>query len=343
MAKRRLTERQKERISAIQEKRRQRVSETDKEQDGALGSEQIGTIISHHGRSVIVEDTQSKLIRCSVRQNLKALVCGDSVVWQPINKEDGDNREETNQQGIVTAIQPRSSLLARQLPGGEIKSVAANVDQIVIMVATKPALSEPLIDRYLVNAEITGIKPVIIVNKIDLLDEDGFIELKQRMKLYSDIGYPVLFFSVKQDIGINQVTEKLNQKTSILVGQSGVGKSSLVKQLLPEQEITIGKLGDTDLGKHTTTTSVLYHLPCGGNLIDSPGVRDFGVWHIDKDNITKGFVEFKDYQGKCKFRNCSHTIEPECAFKGGVESGKISQRRLESYLSIVKSIEENHS
>lgn len=343
MAKRRLTERQKERIHAIQEKRLQRADNKNKTQEGTLGPEQTGTIISHHGRSVVVEDTQNKLIRCSIRQNLKTLVCGDSVVWQPINKEDGDDTENIKQQGIVTAIQPRSSLLARPLPGGEIKSVAANVDQVVIMVAIKPVLSEPLIDRYLVNAEITGIKPVIIVNKIDLLDEDEFTELKQRVKLYSDIGYPVLFFSVKQDIGIDQVLEKLNQKTSILVGQSGVGKSSLIKQLLPEQEITIGQLGDTDLGKHTTTTSVLYHLPCGGNLIDSPGVRDFGVWHVDKDNITKGFIEFKDYQGKCKFRNCSHTIEPECAFKEAVQTGNISQRRMESYLSIIKSIEENHS
>ena len=343
MAKRRLTERQKERISAIQEKRRQRANEKNKEPDGTLGSEQTGTIISHHGRSVVVENTQNKLIRCSVRQNLKALVCGDSVVWQPVRTQEEVTAEDVTQQGIVTAIQPRQSLLARQLPGGEIKSVAANVDQIVIMVATKPALSEELIDRYLVNAEITDIKPIIIVNKIDLLDEDGFIELKQKMKLYSDIGYPVLFLSVNQDTGINQIAEKLNRKTSILVGQSGVGKSSLVKQLLPEQEITIGELGDTDLGKHTTTTSVLYHLHCGGNLIDSPGVRDFGVWHVDKEKIAKGFIEFKDYQGRCKFRNCSHTTEPECAFKKAVQTGEISQRRLESYLSILKSIEDNHS
>lgn len=343
MAKRRLTERQKERIHAIQEKRLQHADNKDKTPEGTLGPEQTGIIISHHGRSVIVEDTRNKLVRCSVRQNLKALVCGDSVVWQPVKKPEEETTGNAIQQGIVTAIQPRQSLLARQLPSGEIKSVAANVDQIVIMVTTKPALSEELIDRYLVNAGITDIKPIIIVNKIDLLDDDGFIELKQKMKLYSDIGYPVLFFSINQDIGINQVTEKLNQKTSILVGQSGVGKSSLVKKLLPEQEITIGKLGDTDLGKHTTTTSVLYHLPCGGNLIDSPGVRDFGVWHVDKEKIAKGFIEFKDYQGRCKFRNCSHTTEPECAFKEAVQAGEISQRRLESYLSIVKSIEENHS
>lgn len=342
MAKRRLTERQKERISAIQKKRRQRAGDPSLQQtpqdkpnpNSALGPEQTGTIISHHGTSVILEDQTGNLVRCVVRQNLESLVCGDKVVWQAEN-----DQEKTDQHGIITAIQPRHTFLARPMTNGMIKPVAANLDQIVIMVATQPTPSESLIDRYLISAEIMGIQPIVLVNKMDLLKTDEASALERSMLLYNKIGYPVLFSSIKHEIKLDNITEQLKNKTSILVGQSGVGKSSLIKKLLPEREIRIGKLSEANHGKHTTTTSVLYHLPFGGSLIDSPGVRDFGVWHIDKDKIAQGFIEFSDYLGKCKFRNCSHTEEPKCALKEAVEAGEIDKRRLESYLETIQAMD----
>lgn len=340
MAKRRLTERQKGRIHTIQQKRReraqQRANETAQSLSTSLGAEQSGQVISHHGTSLIVEADNGELYRCVQRQNLEALVCGDHVIWQP--SMDSDKRE-----GVIIALQPRSSLLERTGFGGITKPVAANIDQIIVVSAIQPPLNEQLIDRYLINAEIVGIKPILLINKTDLLNGEETRQLEQRLQYYRDIGYRTLFASVKQEHGLDPLIGQLQGKTSILVGQSGVGKSSLVKQLLPDLEIRIGRLSDSDLGKHTTTTSVLYHLPFDGHLIDSPGVRDFGVWHIDAQQVAYGFVEFRPYLGRCKFSNCTHSNEPDCAIKQAIRDGKIAARRLQSYHHMVQQAEESNN
>ncbi|MEJ2347103.1 MAG: small ribosomal subunit biogenesis GTPase RsgA [Gammaproteobacteria bacterium] len=333
--KRRLTKRQKARIRSIQHKRAKRAiahshaAESVPEQ--RLGPEQPGLVISHHGATVMVEGAAGALWRCSVRRNLGSLVCGDRVAWQP-----ADERE-----GVVVALLPRHSLLLRPQPGGRGKPVAANIEQIVVVAAVEPELSEHLIDRYLVTAETTGIAPVIVVNKVELLDAGGRRDLERRLATYRQLGYPVLLVSVKADHGLDPLLAQLQGHTSILVGQSGVGKSSLVKALLPEREIRVAALSEARHGRHTTTTTVLYHLPCGGDLIDSPGVRDFGVWHIATDDVAHGFVEFRPLLGHCKFSDCSHRHEPGCALRQAAEAGRIDPQRLQSYLNMMEEIRLN--
>jgi ribosome biogenesis GTPase len=230
--------------------------------------------------------------------------------------------------------------LARPTGDGSSKPYAANVNRIFIVTATQPQTSDALIDRYLVVAETTGIHPVIVINKIDLADEQTRPLFEARAAKYRAVGYTVLFASVKRRHGLDAIVEELKGHTSILVGQSGVGKSSLVKSLLPDRDIRIGALSQTQQGRHTTTTSVLYHLPFGGDLIDSPGVRDFAVWHIEPEDIVRGFVEFREYLGHCRFSDCSHTSEPGCALLEAVDTGRIHPARLASYHEMMRSIQE---
>ncbi len=332
MSKRRLTERQKQRIQAIQERRLERATKKADRKSadtaGDLGPELAGMVISHHGASVVVESPAGDLHRCVVRQNLGSLVCGDRVVWQL--GADGD--------GVVVALEPRQSLLSRPYPDGRSKPVAANINRIAVVAAVAPEPSEFLIDRYLVAAEATGIEPFIILNKTDMLDQDQRHALNARLRVYGEIGYTVLHTSVKAEHGLDALLAQLRNHTSILVGQSGVGKSSLVKALLPDRDIRIGKLSEAEHGRHTTTTSVLYHLPNGGDLIDSPGVRDFGVWHLSNDAVAQGFVEFRPYLGHCKFSDCAHRDEPGCALHEAVEAGHIDRRRFESYHRIMDAL-----
>lgn len=327
MARRKLSRQQAQRISAQQEQRRRRARAGADAPDAAdrLGPEQLGLVIAHHGASLTVEAEDGNQLRCSARRNLGALACGDRVVWQRAGEAEG----------VMVALEPRRSLLVRPDASGRERPLAANVDRIFVVSAAYPEPSEYLIDRYLVTAELTGIAPALVLNKTDLADGSARQRLEERLGVYERIGYQVLYTSVRQASGMDSLRRALADHTSILVGQSGVGKSSLVKALLPEQEVRIGTLGETRLGRHTTTTAVLYHLPSGGELIDSPGVRDFAVWHIDPERIAHGFREFAPFLGRCKFSDCSHRQEPECALRDAVRAGHIDARRLLSYLQIM--------
>lgn len=332
MSKRRLTQRQLRQVQALQAKRlsRVRAAQQPTETTGtALGPEQEGLVITRYGASAAVEDAQGVLHHCVVRPNLDIVVCGDRVVWQ----------RSGEREGVIVACMPRRSLLSRPDYSGRMKPLAANIDEIVILAAPEPELSEGLIDRYLVASETIGITPVILVNKIDLLDAAGRAELEERLRPYRDIGYRTLLASVRLEHGLDALIEQLNSRTSILVGQSGVGKSSLIKALLPDQDIRIGELSRaTGLGTHTTTRTTLYHLPGGGDLIDSPGVRSFGLWNVTPADVARGFVEFRPYLGACRFNDCRHRVEPGCALQEAASEGKIHPRRLASYHSIVDSL-----
>lgn len=331
MTKRKLTRRQSWRAEKIQAERlhrgQKKVADIETSLGGSeLGSEQPGRVIIRFGAQVDVEDNHGKLHRCLMRQNLPPLVCGDRVIWQAGN----------NDAGVVVAMEPRQSLLERPDADNQLKPVAANINQILVVAAPEPALDMDLINRYLVAAEITNIPPVLVINKTDLLDDAALTHLKQQLQTYTDIGYTTLYASTLEKHSLDAVIDHLRDKTSIFVGQSGVGKSSLIQVLLPHEDLRVGELSEaTGLGRHTTSVTRLYHFPGGGELIDSPGVRAFRLGHANFNQVTDGFAEFRPYLGQCRFHNCQHSAEPGCALQAAVAKGEISQDRFDSYQRIL--------
>lgn len=357
MTKRKLNRRQKWRIEKIQAEKAARASKKAKhlEQDlalQALGSEQYGRVVAHYGQSVDIEclehsdardtgtssDVNSagshvnKVYRCFVRANIDNLVTGDEVVW----------RESEQHNGVVETRLERRTLLQRPDIYGQLKPVAANIDRIVIVVASEPYPHANLIDRYLVAAETIGIQPAILFNKSDLVNESNREHIEYLYGLYEGLGYEVLRTSANDiDHCESELGSWLANFTSVFVGQSGVGKSSLIRSILGDESIKVGALSEsTGKGTHTTTTAKLFHLPSGGMLVDSPGIREFGLWHIDEDELIQGFIEFRPFLGGCRFRDCKHELEPGCAIHGALESGDISEQRMTSYERIKESLDD---
>ena len=331
MVRRRLSQRQKARIQAIQEQRRTRL---EKRTEAILASteaepDQQGLVIIRHGATLGVEAENGAIFRCLTRQHIGHPVCGDRVVWQPIDATTG----------VVTALLPRQSVLSRPDYSGQEKPLAANIEQLVVVLAPRPEPSGYLLDQYLVTAETIGAEALIAINKIDLLQAEQKLEFVQTFEHYRTIGYPLVEISAKREHGLDALIERLKQKTSILVGQSGVGKSSLINALLPNLEIDTGKLSKaTGLGRHTTSATTCYHLPQGGDLIDSPGVRSFRLTQLTPQQLEQGFSEFHPYLGHCHFHNCSHAHEPGCAIRQAVAEGRIHPQRLENFLRLSQSL-----
>lgn len=338
MAKRKLTRRQQWRIEKIQQERsdraRKRAALQDAEADGNLGVEQAGLVVTHHGQQVIVEGHDGTRWRCHFRANLEQLVVGDRIVFQPPLDEDG--------LGVVSALEPRESVLKRPDPYGNLKPVAANVDRLVITFAPLPTPSSALLDRYLVAAALSGITPLLLLNKADLIDEVTRPLLDELRDLYEPLGYDWLEVSAHAGDGLAPLRTALAGHTAVFVGQSGVGKSSLINGLLPTAALEVGDLSTTSgLGQHTTVTARLFHLPEGGNLVDSPGVREFGLWHISEAELLSGYVELAPLAAQCRFRNCSHRQEPGCALTAAAERGDINAERLDNYYRIADGLNED--
>ena len=284
-----------------------------------------GRLISRFGAEMLIEDSSGEIHRCTGRKKVTDAVCGDNVTW------------EHNAQGndVVTGIEPRKNLLKRPVSYGRKKNIAANIDQVVIVLGYGMKPNWNMLDHYLVATHALDARPVIICNKLDLADQDNF-DRERYLEDYENLGYLVLRCSCSTEQGIPELRNILKDKTNILVGQSGVGKSSIVKVLHPMLDIRIGELSDASgEGQHTTSVAMLYHLPDGGELIDSPGVRDFKPENFERNIIEKGFPEFQQSLGECRFHNCSHVKEPGCRIKERLEKGEILPRRYESYLRLI--------
>jgi ribosome biogenesis GTPase / thiamine phosphate phosphatase len=292
-----------------------------------------GLVVASYGKRFEVEladvsSHETRRISCVTRGKKTDLACGDIVNIKLTDKA----------QGVVDSSQPRTSLLYRS-SSLKSKILASNVTQIIIVLATQPSFYEALLNRCLVAAEAAQIKPLIVLNKCDLAEVDG---AKHKLKLYQDLGYAVLHLSAKQDI--STLKPYLKNHQSVLVGQSGMGKSTIINALLPNENVRTQVMSEAlDSGKHTTTAAHLYHLDGLGftepsSLIDSPGLQEFGLNHLVNEEIELAFKEFRPYLGQCRFNNCKHTHEPDCAIINAVSVGTVSAVRLKFYQDLAKEL-----
>lgn len=332
MTKRRLSQQQRTRI--VEKQQRELVGEQGQDETAPF-NKCNGRVVSHFGQQLEVEPlpytASANAVRCYQRTNLPPLVTGDLVVW-----EEGESGEADT--GVIVAVGERSSVFGRPAFDGNFKPMAANIDKVLVVIAPLPEPFMNLIDRYLVAIEALDLTPVLLLNKCDLDLEISSRNLDKMLSLYEEIGYEVYRVSALGGTGFDLLLQALCGKTSVLVGQSGVGKSSLINRLGVDDVALVGALSEgKSKGTHTTTTAKLFHLD-GFDLIDSPGIREFGVGHITHAQVFEGFREFRPHAGLCKFRDCKHRSEPGCAILAAASSGAISQQRLDSYFQILQTI-----
>ncbi|MEM7283992.1 MAG: ribosome small subunit-dependent GTPase A [Pseudomonadota bacterium] len=282
-----------------------------------------GRVVANYGRRVLIQDTAGNRHLCIPKGRKLGIVCGDQALWRPA--------QQSEDLGVVEQVLPRSTTLERPNTRGRVEVLAANITQLLIVICHKPPLDPYLVDRYIVAAELMGIKSRILWNKVDLLDHDTKSVFGNTLEEFQAIGYDILEISAKQKVGLKRLAEVLRNETSILVGQSGVGKSSLLNALIPNIDVATKEISEANKeGKHTTTTAVWYDLAISGSIIDSPGIRDYTPAPVEQSKIAIGFREF-DSAPPCRFNNCSHLREPGCGVQEWVEKGLISERRFESY------------
>ncbi|MCB1865881.1 MAG: ribosome small subunit-dependent GTPase A [Chromatiales bacterium] len=280
-------------------------------------------MVVRHGSQAIVETENGERLDCLLRRSSDDLVAGDRVECRVT----GDGT------AVIERLLPRNNLLERITASGRSRPLAANLTQLVIVVAVEPATPLSLIDRYLVAAENQRLRAVIVLNKSDL-PKAG--EVADTLAGYPEIGYELIRVSVPERLGWNTLLDSLHAQVSAFVGVSGVGKSSIVAELLGDDSIRTGAVSQaTGIGRHTTTETVRYRLePQDGALIDSPGVRSFRLGTLERSEVARGFREFRPFLGRCRFRDCRHLEEPGCAVREAAEEGQITRQRLESFWQI---------
>jgi len=279
------------------------------------------------GRHLLVRDLAGNELRARPFGRGLAVVCGDNVHC----------RMDSHQEVHVLEVMPRRTALYRSNLRGQTEAVVANLTRLLVVLAPVPAPDLFVIDRYLAAAASGGIAGTLLVNKTELgIDAD----LRAQLEVFAQAGYRWIDCSVRGNVGMDALLEACAEQTAALVGQSGVGKSSIVKWLIPNAEIETGALVREEEGRHTTTASRLFNLSRGGHLIDSPGVRDFAPAVDRLDERSLGFVEVERLAPGCRFADCRHMREPGCAIRGAVESGAMNPRRYESYRRLRRLYEE---
>ena len=279
-----------------------------------------------------VRANDGETLDASMRGRLKKgeeglkLTVGDSVML---------DQEAPGGAWAIAEILPRKSQLARRMPGGGHgeRIVAANVDQVVIVfAAAKPEPHVRMLDRFLVIAEGNALEPLIVINKIDLVDET---EARHRFRDYHKAGYKLHFTSMKKQIGLTELHDALAGRTSVLSGPSGVGKSSLLNGMYPGLNLRVGEISESvNKGRHTTVGAVMHPLPDDGFVVDTPGLREVGMWGMPSEHLDACFPEFRDLIDQCRFADCTHLIEPDCSIRDAVAAGEVSSERYDSYAKL---------
>ena len=288
----------------------------------------IARVLANHGTELTIAVAQNQRLTASPLKKLGLLVAGDLVRW----------RAEPHGNARVIEVLERRGTLERTDRNGVAKPIAAHVSQLLALTAPKPPFDRLLIDRYCIAAQNIGANLVVIINKQDLLTGAAAIAADDIEALYDGIGYPVTRCSVTEKKGLSAIHTLLEGHVSIMVGQSGVGKSSLLNALLPDQETKTGALSDNSgLGRHTTTVTNWYNLPNNGAIIDSPGVRQFSLEHLAEVDIQAGFREISLLAANCKFNDCSHVHEPHCAVLKALEQKQINTQRYTHFVQLTNS------
>jgi len=278
-------------------------------------------VVATFGRHVeVMPDAGDTAIGCVVRGRRLEPVCGDRVrLALPAEGRDAA-------QGVIESIEPRRNLMFRRDAFRE-KLLASNLDAVLCVVALQPAFSEDLVSRCLIAAEAAGLDMAIALNKIDLPGEDA---ARGRLAPFTALGYPVIGVSARE--GAGHLLERLAGRRTLLIGQSGMGKSTLINALVPQARAATGDISIAlDSGRHTTTSSRLYALPAGGDLLDSPGLQAFGLAHLDRRQLASAFREFRALMGQCRFGDCAHRSEPDCAVLAAVARGDVHPTRLQTW------------
>jgi ribosome biogenesis GTPase len=280
-----------------------------------------GQIVASFGRRYLVELADASTLDCVTRGKRGALACGDRVTVA----------RTAAGRGVIEAVRARTTLLYRSDRARQ-KLVAANVTQIAIVVAPAPTFSEVLVNRCLAAAEHGAMAALIVLNKVDLPQAPAALA---SLEPYRGLGYRLVALSAKRDLG--PLVPYLNGETSVLVGQSGMGKSTIINGLLPAAAVRVAEISAAlDSGRHTTTHTRLYHLDDASHVIDSPGLQAFGLHHLDAPALAHAFVEFRPHLGHCRFRDCRHVSEPGCAVAAACNKDEFRMRRLESYRGLVR-------
>ncbi|GGI20922.1 ribosome small subunit-dependent GTPase A [Oxalicibacterium faecigallinarum] len=283
-----------------------------------------GTVIAAHGRHYLVQAGQEKW-QCVTRGKKSDVAVGDRV----------EVKQTSDNQGVIEAIVERETLLYRS-DQYRSKLLAANVDQLFIVVATEPSFTDDLVSRALVAAEAAGVQAHLILNKIDV--SENLARTRERVALYARLGYPVHEVSAQEqpDQTRDTLTPLLQGHRTILIGQSGMGKSSIINLIVPDADIAVREISAAlDTGKHTTTFTRLYQIDEKTAIIDSPGFQEFGLYHLTEGMLERAFPEFRPRLGGCKFYNCHHVSEPDCAIRLAVETGDIHPMRHALYLQLL--------